>query len=526
MRRARCGRMRCAKPGSPTALRPEVPFSCRPESRAPGTAARGPSWKTLRLFHKRLRQLLWVTLALTVVLAAYGRRSSLNLVVDESERAPDVGDPFERRGVNLPPSRISIQNAFIDLQRANKEARPVARLPEGGGHVHPDGRLVEGGPRRLKAWVGANREAARTLSAGADRTDAVAAFAGDPQTVSSGTVNPGELTLVALMEGGRRQESRRHGRRLGVLPRAVLRMMAHVSRRLSFPAESHQPLQPLAPATASATLGGRPEDDDPPTPALRPGRGDRGRAEARSGMRTPLKLRYIDAIRDLERPMNSYDREEVEGERTYRLGDIAVVARHGRFHRGGGATPAHGGDSPSAADGVHAWLLYAHWLEHVEARETRPRKPAVLARLTGLNSPRAWPLYPVRARRARRGPARCPRGSSRAGWSPPTTPSYSSSGRTAGGGRQALDAESNVPRAHRCARRPAGDRDLPGASRGALPAFSEKAPRRDLPQEPARRRLGGPGRRDDADGRVADSARLGPSPPPSHSPAPARSRRA
>src|SRR6185312_4795920 len=89
-------------------------------------------------------------------------------------------------------------------------------------------------------------------------------------------------------------------------------------------------------------------------------------------------------------PMRSHVRQEVEGERTYRLGDLQVP--DGVIESGEAARRFLLREPERSRRVVR--LLYAHWLAHVEARELRPRRPAVRARLTA-SRPASVALYPV-----------------------------------------------------------------------------------------------------------------------------------
>jgi hypothetical protein len=103
-----------------------------------------------------------------------------------------------------------------------------------------------------------------------------------------------------------------------------------------------------------------------------------------------LKLRYLETMRELDRPMNPYDRQEVAGERTYRLDDLQVPADVIGL---GEAARRFLLREPERSRRV-VRLLYAHWLAHVETRELRPRKPAVRALLSA-PKPASVALYPV-----------------------------------------------------------------------------------------------------------------------------------
>ena len=111
-----------------------------------------------------------------------------------------------------------------------------------------------------------------------------------------------------------------------------------------------------------------------------------------------IKYGYIDIMREIERPMPLSVQQEIEGEWTFGLGDMAL--------------------SPTMIDHLEAArrfllrepersrrvlrLLCAQYLAHEETRELPPRKPAVWARFSYLTSTNpvtkgriSVPLYPV-----------------------------------------------------------------------------------------------------------------------------------
>jgi hypothetical protein len=75
-----------------------------------------------------------------------------------------------------------------------------------------------------------------------------------------------------------------------------------------------------------------------------------------------LKVGYIEVMRSLERAINRYDREQVEGERTYRLGDLQVPVDVMVL---GEAARRLLLREPERSRRVLR-LLCAHWLAHVE----------------------------------------------------------------------------------------------------------------------------------------------------------------
>ena len=119
-------------------------------------AVSGTSSKTLQLLRKRLRQLLRVTLVLTICLAVAATALAI-WWLNSLNGLPDIGDPFDVaafRTFRLPDD----QNAFTFFRRAWKAVEPdiyyapwfvrdqsgVPRVrrgePPGGGTVYQGGR--------------------------------------------------------------------------------------------------------------------------------------------------------------------------------------------------------------------------------------------------------------------------------------------------------------------------------------------------------------------------------------------------
>jgi hypothetical protein len=101
-----------------------------------------------------------------------------------------------------------------------------------------------------------------------------------------------------------------------------------------------------------------------------------------------LKIGYIEIMNMLITPMREHNQNLLEGERTYRLGDMQLstdiiesIKEARRFLL----------REPERSRRV-VRLLWANWLAHEGARE--PRRPAVRALLPAL-TPVSLPLYPV-----------------------------------------------------------------------------------------------------------------------------------
>jgi hypothetical protein len=347
------------------------------------TVDRKPS-KAVELLRRRLRLLLRVV----VVLAAGVAVAAAALAIwwlNSLNGLPDIGDPFDVaafRATRIPDD----QNAFIWIRRADEKLTPWPDLPRPVLRSAPTVPWSKADPK-LRAWVEENRRALALFRKGAEQTDASLDLTGDPLTAfDNSAVEPGAVGILALLEGSRRQES---GDAAGAWDcyRAVLRATAHAGRRES--------LQQTRVNAACRWLGQRLATwaTDPRTtiPQLRAALGEALEAEPRPDWDCyTLKLRYIEIMRKLDRPMNRYDRQEVEGERTYRLGDWQVPA--GAIESGEAARRSLLREPERSRRVVR--LLFAHWLAHVEARGLRPRKPAVRALLTA-PKPASVALYPV-----------------------------------------------------------------------------------------------------------------------------------
>jgi hypothetical protein len=195
------------------------------------------------------------------------------------------------------------------------------------------------------------------------------------------------LDDLALLEGSKRQEA---GDTAGAWDcfRAVLRVAAHVIRRGSFGAYAAgftcNRLQQRLAAWAA----------DPRTtiPQLKIVLDEALKTEPNPEWDLfALKLGYLGIMRSLERPMDPLLQQEIEGERTFRLGDMQLsadiiesieAARHFLLRE------------PERSRRV-VRLLWANWLAHAESREPRPRKPAVRALLSAIK-PISVLLYPSR----------------------------------------------------------------------------------------------------------------------------------
>jgi hypothetical protein len=345
-------------------------------------AVNGASPKVFHLLRKRLRQLLRITMVLAICLAlattalAIWWLTSLNGL-------PDIGDPFDVaafRALRIPDD----QNAFTYLQRAHKKLTARPELSRAAGMSVTTASWSEVDPK-LRSWVEANRQALTLFLQGAEQADAIQALARDPLT-SFGGVNVYELNLLALLEGSKRQES---GDTAGAWDcyRAVLRMTTQASRRRSDrPIHNNMYCRWLRQRLVTWAA-------DPRTtiPQLEGALAETIMAEPKPDWDSfELKIGYLEIMHLLEQPMDPLQQQELDGEWTYRLGDMQLSA-----------------DIVASLDAARRFLLrepersrravrllWANWLAHVVTREMRTRKPAVAALLPALK-PGSVALYPV-----------------------------------------------------------------------------------------------------------------------------------
>jgi hypothetical protein len=351
-------------------------------------AVSGSSSKTLQLLRKRLRQLRRVVVVLvaciavaTMVLAIWWLNSLNGL--------PDIGDPFdvaEFRAFRIPDD----QNAFAFLRRAIEKLTPI-RGGSWAERPYPDDPKFSWSiaKPKLREWAGENREALELFLQGADRPDA-AQPAGDP-TTRRGLDN---LDNVAFLEGSRRQES---GDTAGAWNcyRAVLRMITHIRRRGST-------AQRYSARAASVGLQRRLTDwaTDPRTT---PAQLHTALDEALKNEPNPdwdisaIKYAYLELM-EIERPIPLSLLQVIEGEWTFRLGDMALSPTMIEYLE---AARRFLSREPERSRRVLR-LLFAQYLAHLETRGLPSRKPAVWARLSYLartipvtKGTIKVPLYPV-----------------------------------------------------------------------------------------------------------------------------------
>jgi hypothetical protein len=352
------------------------------ESRA--TESGKPS-KAMELLRRRLRQLrrvvvvLSTSVAVAAVALAIWWLNSLN-------RLPDIGDPFDVaafRAFRLPDE----QNAFTYLRRASEKLTPIAGWDSGNGADPSELKFSWSiANPTLRVWAGENREAFELFRQGAEQADA-ANSAGDPM----GKLDSWKLLMLAFLEASRREAS---SDTAGAWDchRAVLRTITHFRRRGST-------LQRQEARGASRTLQRRLTDwaTGPRTTI----------SQLRTALEVVLenepkpewdlfavKYGYLELMGALERPIRLSALQSIEGEWTFRLGDMSLspemvgqleAARRLLLHE------------PERSRRVLR-LLCANYLAQVDTRGRQPRKPAVLALLTAdpvTKRKFSIPLYPV-----------------------------------------------------------------------------------------------------------------------------------
>jgi hypothetical protein len=355
-------------------------------SESPAVAS-GTSSKTLQLLRKRLRQLLRVMLAVTICLAVAAGALAI-WWLNSLNGLPDIGDPFDVeafRGHSLPDDR----NAFTFFRRASQRLTPWPDLPRSVGLSAPTVSWSKADPK-LRAWVEENRQALELLQQGAELSDAAECLAGDPSNFYATGMSPADLSVLALLEGSKRQEG---GDAAGAWDcyRAVLRMTAHIRRRGSLEPRFRVHVIVLARGWLRKRLATWAADPRTTIAQLH-GALDEvlGAEPSREWDSFASKVGYIEIMRSLERPMRPHDQQEIEGEWTYRLGDLQVPTG---MAGAGQAARRFLLREPERSRRVLR-LLCANSLAHVEASEPRPPRPTVRALLRGMKTVDV-PLYPV-----------------------------------------------------------------------------------------------------------------------------------
>src|SRR5262245_29950651 len=349
-------------------------------------AVSGKPSKMVELLRKRLRQLLRVIVVLAACVAVAATAFAI-WWLNSLNGLPDIGDPFDVaafRAFGLPDE----QNAFTYLHRASEKLTPI-RGSEAWNGAEP-GQLKFSwsiANPALREWAGENREAFELFLQGAEQADA-ANPAGYPK---DGWFIHGRLITLALLEASRREES---GDTAGAWDchRAVLRTITHFRRRGST-------MQRQLARAASRDLQRRLTDwaTGPRTTI----------SQLRTALEVVLenepkpewalfavKYGYLELMGALERPIPLSALQEIEGEWTFRLGDMSLSPEMvGQLE----AARRFLLREPERSRRVLR-LLCANYLAQVETRGRQPRKPAVWAVFTSDPVTKGKfhiPLYPV-----------------------------------------------------------------------------------------------------------------------------------
>jgi hypothetical protein len=363
----------------------ELPMLTADETSVVAPAAASDTPKKLRqLFRKRLRQLGRVTLVLATCLVLASVAVSI-WWLRSLNGLPDIVDPFDVaaiRAFHIPED----EDAFTFFRRANEKLSPCPLPPK--KEVSAAGVAWSQADPKLRAWVAANQQALELFQQGAERFDGICRRPGEPYSGRhSEDLGPHYLTLLALVEGGRRVEG---GDMAGAWDcyRAVLRATFHTARR-GVLVERHW-------ATVHhAWLRKRIEtwaaDTRTTIPQLR-----RALEESVEGQPRPewhafsLKVEYLDWMRDLEKTRHP-DSYALQEEWTYRVGDMELPHHLTAIHYLARRFLLREPERSRRA----IRLLFANWLAEVESPGQRQRKPAVQALFRHAKHSDSLRLYPV-----------------------------------------------------------------------------------------------------------------------------------
>ena len=309
------------------------------------------------------------------------------------------------------PSRI--------LRRASEKLTPIRGMVGGNGADPGDRKFSWSiANPKWREWAGENREALELFLRGADQPDA-SNPAGEP-TARHGYRRL--LIMLAFLEASRRQES---GDTAGAWDcyRAVLRMITHIRRRGST-------LQRSPARGASRSLQRRLTDwaAEPRTtiPQLHTALEVVLENEPNPDWDIfAVKYGYLELMGALERPMPLSALQEIEGEWTFRLGDMSLSPSMVESSRGRAPLPlARARTQPARPAAALCQLPGARGNPRAAAAETGRLGDVVLPGLieSGHEAAKSACRFTPSVRRHRPGPARSHRRRWPAGWSRPSTP--------------------------------------------------------------------------------------------------------
>ena len=346
--------------------------------------------KAVELLRKRLRQLLRVV----VVLAACVAVAATALAIwwfNSLNGLPDIGDPFDVaafRAFSVPDD----QNAFTYLRRASEKLTPpIAGMVGGNGADPGDVRFSWSiANPTLRVWAGENREAFELFQQAAEQSDAA-----NPAGDSTDNADHWRLINLAALEASRREEA---GDTAGAWDchRAVLRTISHLRRRGS--------TRQREIARSQSRLLQRRLTDWATGPKTTISQLRRALEVVLENEPKPewdlfaVKYGYLELMGALERPIPLSAQQGIEGEWTFRLGDLSLSPEMvGQLE----AARRFLLREPERSRRVLR-LLCANYLAHAETRGRQPRKPAVFAVFTYLTSTNPItkgkfriPVYPV-----------------------------------------------------------------------------------------------------------------------------------
>ena len=222
-----------------------------------------------------------------------------------------------------------------------------------------------------REWAEANREALELFQRGAEQSDACAAGSEIPQR----TLDPGGVITLAILEASRRQES---GDTAGAWDcyRSVLRMITHFRRRGST-------VQRYAGRRANRWLQRRLTDwaADPRTtiPQLHTALEDVLKNEPNPDWDiAAIKSGYLELMRAMERPMPLSAQQELEGEWTFRLGDMSLSPEMVGHLEARAASSCASPNAAGASCGCSVPATWRTWRLASGRRGNRPSGPGSL----------------------------------------------------------------------------------------------------------------------------------------------------
>ena len=327
---------------------------------------------------------------------------------------PDIGEPFdvaEFRAFSIPDE----QNAFTSLRREQEKCVP---FNEWGPGAQPSDLKFSWSIAipKLREWARLNQEALELFQKAAEQPDAA-----NPAEEPVADLEGGGLFWLAVLDASRRQEL---GDTAGAWDRyrAVLGMITHFRRRGS----SRQRGRARG---ESRTLQRRLVDwaaDSRTTIAqLHTALDEILKNEPKAEWNLfAIKSEYLEILRAMDRPIEPDKQQGIEGEWTFRLGDMAlspgIVAQlewARRFVL----------REPERSRRVLR-LLCANYLAHAATRGLPSPKPAVWVLFSYVRSTNpitkrkvGMPIYPV-GPEAEAGPPHYRRRRWPVGWSQPSTP--------------------------------------------------------------------------------------------------------